>query len=228
MAIYGSISDLPAPEILNMLSRRTGLLRLTAGSGARRGSRYGLYLDQDELVAMFMDTREITDTMIIRDMFRGLLDLSEGSFEFESLPEENMQRSVRLSVKQLVLSTATIIDELDNYRSRFPHPDIVFQVTSDIYEHLPGDLELFWMRAEPHLRRGISANKLADELNLSIDEVQLNFYKLRSAGHLMPVRSYTRTRQPAASDTAPGPNQNRPNLIKRLMFSLSRIGRNSR
>lgn len=226
MAIYGSLSDLPAPEILNMLARRTGHLKVTTEPQPGRAARYDLHLDRDHLMGLFLDSRELTDTMLVRDAFRKLLEIEIGTFEFESVEPDLLNRSLRLPIKQLILSTATIIDELENYRSRFPHPDIVFHVTGPIHEHLPGDLELFWIRAEEHLQRGISANALSEALNLSVEEVQLHFYKLRSVGRLVPRRSYAQARPQHRPSVLL--ERERPHLLRRLLGSLARIGRNSR
>lgn len=208
-----------------MLARRSGILEISTDPRSTRARDYQLHLDRDNLLALFVDRRELTDTMLIRDAFRSLLDLEHGTFEFESVPDSQLRSSVKLPVKQLVLSTATIIDELANYRSRFPHPDIVFQVVTPVTEHLPGDLELFFIRAETQLRRGISASELAETLNLSVEEVQLHFYKLRSAGRLVPRRSYARQTQTAHRQQR---TSERPRLLSRLLRSLSRIGRNHR
>ena len=226
MAIYGSLSDLPAPEILGMLARRTGHLKMVTEPRSGRAARYDLHLDADNLVGLFLDSREVTDLMLVRDAFRKLLELEEGKFEFESVETHLLSRSLRLPIKQLLLSTATIIDELENYRSRFPHPDIVFQMTGPVHEHLPGDLELFFIRAEDHLNRGVSANDLSAALNLSVEEVQLHFYKLRNAGRLVPRRSYAQVSPQHRPPVLP--ERERPHLLRRLLGSLARIGRNSR
>jgi len=223
LAIYGSLSDLPAPEILTMLANRTGVLRVEAAVPSR-WRRYELHLDRDFLTALYVDERALNDVMLVRDAFRTLVDLQEGSFAFENAAASQLGAAMRLPVKQLVLSTATAIDELAQYRSRFPHPDIVFQLRQPVAEHLPGDLELFYLRAEAHLMRGCSAAELAGILYLSVEEVQLQFYKLRAAGRLVPVRSYAREAREAAW-TAPS---RRPHLLARLRESLARLGRGQR
>lgn len=227
MAIYGSLGDLPLPDILNMLARRSGLLQLTEGSGRQRGTSYHLYLNQGRLHGLFIDGGELTDAMLVTDVFRTLLDLEDGSFKFTILQEAALRGQLALPIKQLILSSATIIDELNAYRARFPHPTIVFEAAAPVLEHLPGDLDLFWARAEPHLLQGTSAERLARELTLSVEQVQLHFYKLRTAGAIAPRRSYTHSHSlrqtPADAD-----GRTRPHLLRRLLRSLSAFGRTLR
>jgi hypothetical protein len=223
LAIYGSLSDLPAPEILNLLASRTGVLRVEA-AGPARWRRYELHLDRDYLTSLLVDDRALNDVMLVRDAFRTLVDLQEGAFTFENGSVPQAAAVMRLPVKQLVLSTATAIDELAQYRSRFPHPEIVFQLEEPVTEHLPGDLEMFYVRAEPHLLGGCSAAHLAEVMQLSVEEVQLQFYKLRSAGRLVPVRSYARE----AREAARSGHGRRPPLLARLRESLVRLGRGQR
>ncbi len=210
-----------------MLASRSGLLRLEA-TGLTPKRDYELHLDRDYLVGLLVDSREVTDVMLVRDAFRSLLDLHQGTFAFENRPSAELRSSVRLPVKQLVLSTATAIDELAEYRNRFSHPDIVFQLKAPIIEHLPGELELFYLRAEEHLLRGCSASELSERLQLSVEEVQLQFYKLRTAGSLVPVRSYVRDARAASSQPAKAAERSRLPLLSRLRNSLARLGRGQR
>lgn len=221
MAIYGSLGDLPAPEILNMLARRTGVLRLETGTERRQRTTYDLHLRENHLIGLFVGGRETTDPMLVTDVFRSLLDLTEGNFEFNTRTADELRGSVRLPLTQLILSSATVIDELGAYRARFSHPTIIFQMVAPVEEHLPGDLELFWFRAEHHLRTGISAEALAAELSLSVEQVQLHFYKLRAAGTIAPWRSHLQKQQESQAQ------EKRP-LLQRLLRSLRKFARSPR
>jgi len=223
LAIYGNLGDLPLPDILNMLARRSGLLEVAEGDGRRNDASYRLYLDRDRLRGLFVNGREFSDPFLVADAFRVLLNLEPGTFEFTILEESELQGTLALPVKQLILSSATVIDELNAYRARFPHPTIIFQSDVPVLEHLPGDLELFWMRAEPHLKTGMSAEELARELQLSVEQVQLHLYKLRTAGTIVPRRSYS----PESGQQTAGAGA-RPHLLRRLLRSLSLFGRNAR
>ena len=210
-----------------MLASRSGLLKIDVTGNTPRRS-YVLHLNHDTLVGLFIDSREITDVMLVRDAFRTLLDVDQGSFAFENRPDSELGRSVRLPVKQLVLSTATAIDELAEYRNRFSHPDIVFQLKAPLSEFLPDGLELFYQRAEKHLLRGCSASELSERLQLSVEEVQLQLYKLRSAGSLVPVRSYSRDPRSSGVQQSKSKDRGRLPLLARLRNSLARLGKGSR
>ncbi|MBB6099168.1 hypothetical protein HNR42_002604 [Deinobacterium chartae] len=205
MAIFGNLNDLPLPEVLAMLGRRSGRLEVWQVAGRHR---FELHLEQDTLTALVLDGQPLTDTLHVRHHFLDLAAAEIGVFEFNR--SEALRRDVCLPVQNLLLSTTAVIDELDHYRAQLGSPDTRYALRGTL---LPlGDplLDDFARASAPLLERGASAREVAGQLLLSVDQVQLDLYKLRTLGRVIPLRS-----------TQPSPGrEHSPGLIARLLGAL--------
>lgn len=187
MAIFGDLSDLPFPEVLSMLGRRTGRLEIVLPD---LSEKIEVHLEQGVLRGVRANGRWLDDPLWVRDRLTALMDAECGCFDFHREEAESLHRSVELSIPQLLLSIAAAVDEISHYRRRFAHPETRFVVLGREEVWLDQDLYDFLTRAEPRLLAGVNASELAGELGLSIEQVQLNLYKLRSVGRVAPLRSF--------------------------------------
>ncbi len=187
MAIFGALNELPLPEILTMLGRRSGKLKLW---NLESGHRYELHMHEAKLKALFVDQQSIDDIMFVRESMIELIDAEQGSFEFEREPPDSLTQHLDIPVEQLLLSTATAIDELKAYRQRFADKRTRFRSVGPVDVWLDDNLYMFWQYSSHLLEQGCSAEEVAEHLDMHLEQVQLNLYKLRSLGKIAPVRAY--------------------------------------
>jgi hypothetical protein len=202
MAIFGSLDELPIPEILSMLGQRSGHLKVW---DLPDDKRCDLYIDKGKLKALRINGRKVQEVFEVREEMVSLLSTTRGSFEFDRCAPKALQQGLNVSIQQLLLSAATAIDEIAAYRNNFADPRTRFQMLTSFDTWTDQELAHFWERAESTLMEGASAQELADMLAISLEQVQLTLYKLRSLGIIEPVRQFqkrARTVRPFNPDDA--------------------------
>lgn len=187
MAIFGSLDELPIPEILSMLGQRSGHLKVW---DLPDDKRCDLYIDKGRLKALRVNGRKVQEVFEVREEMVSLLSTKRGSFEFDRCAPEALQQGLNASIQQLLLSAATAIDEIAAYRNNFADPRTRFQMLTSFDTWTDQELAHFWERAESTLIEGASAQELADMLAINLEQVQLILYKLRSLGVIEPVRQF--------------------------------------
>ena len=88
MAIFGTLDEMPLPEILTMLGRRTGKLHL---SGLPQGQIYELYLDKANLKALHVDRKFLATDMLVREAMVKLSNYEKGTFKFQRLLPDQLR-----------------------------------------------------------------------------------------------------------------------------------------
>ena len=187
MAIFGDLSDLPFPEIFNMIGRRTGRLLIFGVPGL---PPYQLELADGGLKGLAVGPEKIGDPLRVRDKLTALMEAGRGTFEFQRCSREELEGELSLSLPYLLMAIASAVDEISAYRDRFAHPKTRFKILGSEEVWLDEDLYLFLERATPLLLLGCDAETLAATLNVSLEQVQLNLYKLRSVGRVAPARAF--------------------------------------
>ncbi|MEM9558622.1 MAG: DUF4388 domain-containing protein [Acidobacteriota bacterium] len=200
MAIFGHLQDLPFPEIFNMLGRRTGRLDIQAATDYD----LSLHLRDGSLRGLTIGTDVVVDPVQVRDRLASLMDTSSGTFEFHRCAPELLRDDLALPMTQLLLSIASVVDEIGAYRERFAHPRTRFRAIAAGRMWLDDELYDFFVRAEPILAVGADAQELAAALDVGLEQVQLHLYKLRSIGRIAPVRAAEVTHG-ADAELAPTP-----------------------
>lgn len=195
MAIFGSLEELPIPEILSMLGHRSGHLKVW---DLPDDKRCDLYIDKGKLKALRINGRRIQEVFEVREEMVSLLSTKNGSFEFDRCAPEALQQGLDASIQQLLLSAATAIDEIAAYRNNFADPRTRFQMLTTFETWTDQELAHFWQRAEEALLHGTSAIELAEMLDMNLEQVQLILYKLRSLGVVEPVRQFQKHAQKQA------------------------------
>ena len=206
MAVFGNLRDMPLPDLVAMLGRRSGVLEVFGLPGKRSG--YALALDGGK-VLWVREGNRLLDPVEARFTLQELFRLQEGAFEFTPgvPPAEGMVLGWPL--ERLLLTLTTVEDEFQAYRPLLPDPKTRFQAAA-LEVWLEEPLWSFWERARPLLQGGASAEELANRLRLPLDEVRYYLHKLRLAGKVAPVRAYEETRK----------DEERQGLFRRLLAAL--------
>ncbi|WP_448569438.1 DUF4388 domain-containing protein [Thermus sp.] len=206
MAVFGNLRDMPFPDLVAMLGRRSGVLEVFGLPGKRQG--YALALDGGKVVWVREGNR-ILDPLEARLVLQELLRLQEGAFEFTPGIPPAGEAVLGWPLERLLLTMTTVEDEFQAYRPLLPDPKTRFQVAA-LEVWLEEPLYSFWERAKPLLQAGASAEDLASRLRLPLDEVRYYLHKLRLAGKVAPVRAYEETRK----------DGERQGLFRRLLAAL--------
>jgi len=201
MAIFGNLSDLPFPEIFNMIGRHNGRLVITDLPG---DEIFELELAEGSLRSLRIEDEQICDTFRIWDRLATLMETSHGAFVFQRSTAEELHGTLNLPLTALLVTIAVSVDEMKAYRGRFAPLSTRFRKIADEDAVQDEDLDLFPERAAPLLVRGTTAQELSREVHLSVEQVQLNLYKLCAAGWIAPVDSLEEE-IPAAPAPDPAP-----------------------
>lgn len=187
MAIFGDLLELQLPELLNLVGRRTGKLELLE---VGKFKRVELHISSQYLKGIVISDELLDDALLVRDKLASVMNETSGTFEFHKVPEIALRGSLSISIPQLLLSIASTSDEIDAYRKSFSHPNTIYKCLTPCDVWLDEDLYLFFEKAQPFLNSGVDAQVLVDKLGLSLDQVQLYLYKLRSVGKVSPIRAF--------------------------------------
>jgi Domain of unknown function (DUF4388) len=187
MSIFGDLAELSLPEILNMVAKRTGQLELTQ---LPDNQVIILNLSNEYLKGCVINGQLVNDPLVVRDKLARVISETRGQFEFHKCGVSNLQGHLSLGIPQLLIAIAAQVDEISAYQHHFAHPQTRFQCLANIDIWLDEEIYLFLEKARKFLLQGIDAQTLAQELNLSVEQVQLHFYKLRTLGQITPIRAF--------------------------------------
>lgn len=206
MAIFGNLRDMPFPDLVSMLGKRSGILEMFAIPGKKQG--YRVALDSGKIVWM-QEGGRFLEPFDARLILHELFQLQEGAFEFEpGIPSPN-GHSLAWPLEQLLLSFATIEDEQAATTPFLPDPKTLFQAANlDVWLEEP--LYSFWEKAKPLLQNGASTEDISAKLGLPLKDVRYYLHKLRLVGKVVPVRAYQKTRE----------DHQKQGLFRRLLTAL--------
>ncbi|MEZ4607568.1 MAG: hypothetical protein R2865_12425 [Deinococcales bacterium] len=128
MAIFGSLDDLPLLELLGMLEKRTGKLRLSAIGPYQQ---IEIYLEAASLKGLRLDGEFVPENELAQAMHE-LLRPSR-AFEFERLEGLELEAQANIPLSQLLSApedAARYQERLANPQTRFKsseRPDIVIE-----------------------------------------------------------------------------------------------------
>ncbi len=192
MSIFGSFDELPFPDVVSMLERRVGHLRVWNVS---EGKRYTLHLNKGRLQALQVDTTWFRDMFELRETIISMMQASQGKFEFERCASSELATDFDRPMHLLLLSASTAIDEINLYRHHFADARTRFSVVGNLDTWADHHLQHFWQHGQTALVQGASAKELALSLGLSLEDVQLCLYKLRTLGVVAPVQEFRQRAQ---------------------------------
>ncbi len=183
MAVTGEISELPLPELLNMMRHRAGKLYL---QGTAQVSEMVLHFTPGYLCGFQSENRILKSEVQVVDKLVAVTASPVGRFVFEPRHASSLMGSVRISIDRLALIIVSKVDELSVHRAQLPPAHRVFRLTPAPEDGSPRvlpawedyDLGEFYHASETLLRCGISAEKLATIEQISVEQTQLYLYKL--------------------------------------------------
>jgi hypothetical protein len=185
MPIYGDLKSMPLPDLLPMLGRRNGVLEMN------NLMHYGrLHLTLERGIVRRLEHNSVTlDRVQARAALLEISNDMRGNFRFNQdvqiAPRPN---DLNWSLEKVLLGLATQTDEQQHHLDSLPDPEIVFEAVQ-LEPILEEPLWSFWQRSKDALVLGVSARKLAAQLNIPERQVQFFLYKLRVSGKVSPVRA---------------------------------------
>ena len=188
MAIFGTLAEMPLPELLRTLERRTGKLSIEV---LPQKSDYSLYLNKARLRAMYVDNKVLGNGILIRQAVTELSEAKQGNYIFKAITEEALPKNCDIELAFLLLNISNT-DELMHYKNRLPAPKTCFTRSGwqDVKVWPSESLKMFWKKTASLFDQSCSPEKVAKEFNLDLEQVRLNFYKLRTLRQISPVRSF--------------------------------------
>ncbi|MBS0658536.1 MAG: DUF4388 domain-containing protein [Verrucomicrobia bacterium] len=187
MAIFGDFSEIPPPEVLTAVGRRTGVLAAQVA-----GQALEVQLKNGFVLNFLADGLRTSDVLALSSRFGRLLEAKSGPFEFHPL-EQRGEAQFYAPIDQLVASTLRSLSERDLAAAELPSALTVFVVTGRDGLHLPEDLQLFWERAYVHLQLGAAPLQLSGSTGVTALEARWHLHRLRLAGLVRPRRADERT-----------------------------------
>lgn len=193
MAIFGTLTEIPLPELLRTLERRTGKLTIEV---LPQKCAYDLYLEKAKLKAMLIDGKALQNRMLIREAVSELSKAKEGDYTFKAVSRDVLPQNFDVAIEPLLLTNDGKDDreEINRYRNRLPAAQTRFKSSSwgKIDTWPSSALQSFWEKTHTLFSKGTSAEEITKNLGLDIEKTQLYIYKLRSLGQISPIRSFGR------------------------------------
>lgn len=190
MAITGSITELPLPDVLTTLRNQHGRLVFTELGPV---SNVEIYLVPNFICGVFVSGVCITDEAIILEKLIGITASVRGRFHFEALPAEMINQRVRISIDGLNLSVVTMADEIAWRQSDFILPAKMVILARRDAVFAEAILTSFFARAFDLFDTGIDAQQLAVKMQVSMTQAQFYILKFLEAGAVklgMPQGGY--------------------------------------
>jgi hypothetical protein len=189
MAIFGDLSDMSTPEVLNMLGPRTGKLLIRPAAE----KEYELHLREGVIHCLKDNGFSMLDTSALRQRVTDLLGMRSGSFEFSQTLPSALEYEVKFTRNEIWQIAASLTPDSQSVGSEhIPDSATRFRLknTYNADLKLPEDILDFMQKSHDLLFSGCSAGELANALNLPVAQVQIYFQRLRSLDRITPVRAY--------------------------------------
>ena len=187
MPVTGDISELPLPELLNMMRYRSGKLSLLQ---TQQISEMQLHFTPGYLCGFMADKYIIKSESQVVDKLVSVTAAPMGRFIFTPAHASSLMGSVRIGVDRLALIIVSQVDEISVNRQDLPAPHRIFRLqrTEGEVDFEEQNLAEFFHHSVNLLKCGISAEKLASIERISTSQVQLYLYKLSILGLVAPAR----------------------------------------
>ncbi len=187
MPVSGDITDLPLPDLLDMMRHRSGKLSLLQ---TQQVSEMQLHFTKGYLCGFMADKHVIKSDSQVVDKLVSVTANPMGRFVFTPAHATSLMSSVRIQVDRLALIIVSQVDEISVNKQALPAPHRIFrlQPMDGAIQFEEQNLAEFFQSAVNLLKCGISAEKLASIERISTEQVQLYLYKLSILGLVAPAR----------------------------------------
>lgn len=200
MAIYGNFSDHAFSDVAKVLQRHSGTLFLQS---ALEGRAVELHLHEGEMRALFVDGFPVREAVRVQDIVRQLMASNSGTYEFEAMHPSALTTHFVMPLNHMLRSLAQDA-RIDS--AQLPHEDTKFiaQNGADaIIASMALPIQSAWRNVGPLMRVGASANDVAREVLISVEEARLMMFQLRAAGAIVPYRAAGVVQSGALGNGAP-------------------------
>ncbi|PTY01981.1 hypothetical protein DB346_10215 [Verrucomicrobia bacterium LW23] len=175
MPIIGNLSEFPLPEILNLIGRRTGKMRLLDVP------EYGvmeLHLRDGEIRSIQMPGGALEDENQVVDKLCHVVRAQCGMFEFnESSPRAILGHGA-FPIQQMVMNLVFAVDEMNAQSVQDPNARFVLIASPEIW--LEPDLQSFFDQTQELFVTAPTAKDIADTLGRDLAEVMAHLNNLLS------------------------------------------------
>ncbi len=196
MAISGSNSELPLPDLLTMLRNQHGRL-LFSDLGSI--SNLEVYLTPACICGFFISGECVTEEALILEKLVAINMSKRGRFRFESLPGEMINQRVSVPVDVVNLSITQMADQIAWRQSDFILPAKMVLLSQPNCQFDDAMVASFFVRAKEWFEIGIDAQQLAVKMGIAMVQAQFYILKLREAGAIrigMPKSAYVNRPSP--------------------------------
>ena len=186
MPVAGALHDFPLTDVVNAVRFSVGRLvftrvpnlgqfELDLQDGTVRACRVGS--DQTRVEEL----PRIIDKLVLVNLAR------TGDFAFHPLPPPSLEQLCNISLDAIVLEVVSRSDEIRGSVHLFAPVSRKFRRTLVDAEDLDRDLRSFLRKTSAMLRRDASADEIATELGVSVQQVQLYLLRLQEFGMVEPA-----------------------------------------
>lgn len=148
-----------------------------------------IQLRSGNLVDYTENGTSVRDVLALSDRFQNFLEQRTGGFEFFQAEGAAPHTQVAQQLAQLVSNAMGQAQDILQADAHLPSAQTRFLLTGKEGIWLQEDLQIFWERAEPHLRQAASALQLSGCTGVNVRKAQWFLYRLRLAGLVRPRRS---------------------------------------
>ncbi len=188
MAMNGKLGDIGFVELLKVVGKRFGRLSINAPNNRQ----YDWYIHDFRVFAVRINKESVKSVTVLQETALYLINDEQSTYSFvnrETLDRFPIEMSFNL--EQVIADSLTKLTIDAPCRNHFPNPETKFVTAPTSKSPLVGETEIFWQRAEYFLMKVASAAEISRELNLKLDYVRLEFYRLRILGRITPVRAFS-------------------------------------
>ncbi len=179
MAIYGSLNEFSLRDILTVIGGKSGVLTLDQ----QDGQILRLHIAESGVTRMSLERPVQARSEAI--MLLRIFNQERSTFRFEA-GDVDVPRQSFLRLSEVIESRPdTTIDERD-----LPHPKTLFLLIKARQVALPPDLDEFLGAAESMLATGASAERIARELGIAVNQARHHLQRLRQVKKVWPMQAH--------------------------------------
>jgi hypothetical protein len=188
MAMNGKLGDIGFVELLKVVGKRFGRLSINAPNNRQ----YDWYIHDFRVFAVRINKESVKNIAVLQETALYLINDEQSTYSFVSREAlEKFPIEMSFNLEQVIADSLTKLTTDAPCRHHFPNPETKFVTAPASKSLLVGETEIFWQRAEYFLMKVASAAEISKELNLALDYVRLELYRLRVLGRITPVRAFS-------------------------------------
>jgi len=186
MALHGDLSENPLPELLSLMSGKTGILKLRNLGGL---GQMDFHIDNGVICNSLQGERVLRKDVQIYDKLIAVTIMGKGSFDFVTEESGKLQHRTKLSVQHAALEIASRSDQIVGDKNLYPQPGQVFRWAGNPMNHHGRDpfLDAFLEDTGEVLSFGADAQRLAGLLQIEVIQVQGYLYCLLQLEAIIPL-----------------------------------------